>query len=37
MKWGMAFGFAKRNLHANRLLEIPLYYQLESCFYCLIS
>lgn len=32
MKWGMAFGFAKRNLHANRLLEIPFVLSIEIMF-----
>lgn len=32
MKWGMAFGFAKRNLHANRLLEIPFVLSIGIMF-----
>jgi ABC superfamily ATP binding cassette transporter, permease protein len=32
MKWGMALGFAKRNLHANRLLEIPFVLSIGIMF-----
>ena len=32
MKWEMAFGFAKRNLHANRLLEIPFVLSIGIMF-----
>ena len=32
MKWSMAFGFAKRNLHANRLLEIPFVLSIGIMF-----
>ena len=32
MKWGMVFGFAKRNLHANRLLEIPFVLSIGIMF-----
>ena len=32
MKWGMAFGFAKRDLHANRLLEIPFVLSIVIMF-----
>ena len=32
MKWGMAFGFAQRNLHANRLLEIPFVLSIGIMF-----
>ena len=32
MKWGMALGFAKRNLHGNRLLEIPFVLSIGIMF-----